>query len=264
MIVKWFLDDPDAPFGIHRLVKIGAIMGKKPGDWYGPATVSHVLAQALSDGFLDNPLLENIACYVAQDCTVYLEDVYKLCTEESSVRRDRSRNSSLTSNGSAFEVIEEQLRQELIADAKQNSNTLGGGSSNYGFSGYGNGGNGRADRFRGRSVFSSAKAASTCNLYDGLPSLGHCSSSASNATADSGISVDNHQQQLNKQRKKSNGSLASSNQANGQGDESNKFRGVVLLIPVRLGGEKFNPIYTECVKGNKRQHKLQTIYGYVR
>lgn len=30
--------------------------------------------------------------------------------------------------------------------------------------------------------------------------------------------------------------------------ESEKWRGIVLFIPVRLGGEKFNPVYTDCVK----------------
>ena len=45
LIVRLFCDQPDdqCPFSIHRLVRIGQEMGKKPGDWYGPNSVAHVL-----------------------------------------------------------------------------------------------------------------------------------------------------------------------------------------------------------------------------
>jgi cysteine protease ATG4 len=44
-IIKFFGDLPsdECPFSIHRLVQIGATSGKKPGDWYGPASVAYVL-----------------------------------------------------------------------------------------------------------------------------------------------------------------------------------------------------------------------------
>ena len=87
MIIKWFLDEPESPFSIHQLVKIGSAMGKKAGDWYGPATTAHVLTQALTEGFIENPILENVVSYVAQDCTVYINDIVKLCTENVSSRR---------------------------------------------------------------------------------------------------------------------------------------------------------------------------------
>lgn len=43
MIIKWFLDEPNSPFSLHNLVKMGTVMGRKPGDWYGPSTAVHVL-----------------------------------------------------------------------------------------------------------------------------------------------------------------------------------------------------------------------------
>lgn len=44
-IIKWFGDSSSksSPFSIHALVRLGEQLGKKPGDWYGPASVSYLL-----------------------------------------------------------------------------------------------------------------------------------------------------------------------------------------------------------------------------
>lgn len=44
-IIRWFGDSSSksSPFSIHTLVTLGQEAGKKPGDWYGPSSVSHLL-----------------------------------------------------------------------------------------------------------------------------------------------------------------------------------------------------------------------------
>ncbi|KAK1136765.1 hypothetical protein K0M31_001302 [Melipona bicolor] len=81
LIIKSFGDLPDSisPFSIHTLVSLGALWGKRAGDWYGPSSVAHLLSQAVEQAAKQHPVFSNLAVYVAQDCAVYLQDVKNVC-----------------------------------------------------------------------------------------------------------------------------------------------------------------------------------------
>lgn len=105
-IIKWFGDNNSkgSPFSIHALVELGLKIGKRPGDWYGPASVSILLrftilefvfffffcpylnlcfvvvvvyqfrdaVKAASSEIVD---FDNLVVYVAQDCTSNLNNL---------------------------------------------------------------------------------------------------------------------------------------------------------------------------------------------
>ncbi|XP_030564142.1 cysteine protease ATG4D isoform X1 [Drosophila novamexicana] len=81
-IIKWFGDSSskNSPFSIHALVRLGEQLGKKPGDWYGPASVSYLLKHALEHAAQENADFDNISVYVAKDCTIYMQDIEEQCS----------------------------------------------------------------------------------------------------------------------------------------------------------------------------------------
>lgn len=82
LIARWFGDKADAstPFSLHNLVQRGEESGKKAGDWYGPSSVAYILKDALEDASRLNQHLAELCIYVAQDCTIYMDDVTALCS----------------------------------------------------------------------------------------------------------------------------------------------------------------------------------------
>ncbi|XP_050313263.1 cysteine protease atg4da [Anthonomus grandis grandis] len=83
-IIKWFGDKPsrNSPLSLHSLVRIGEGLGKKPGDWYGPGLVAHLFLQAFKDASKDNFEFDEISVCVAQNCTVYIRDVFAECLSQ--------------------------------------------------------------------------------------------------------------------------------------------------------------------------------------
>ncbi|XP_058057851.1 cysteine protease ATG4D [Anopheles bellator] len=81
-VIRWFGDTSSktSPFSIHTLVALGKASGKKPGDWYGPGAVAHLLRQAVRLAAQEIADLDGINVYVAQDCAVYIQDIIDECT----------------------------------------------------------------------------------------------------------------------------------------------------------------------------------------
>uniref|UniRef100_V5GXN7 Cysteine protease n=1 Tax=Ixodes ricinus TaxID=34613 RepID=V5GXN7_IXORI len=82
LVARWFGDKADAstPFSLHNLVQRGRESGKKAGDWYGPSSVAYILKDALEDAAHRDQRLAQLCIYVAQDCTIYMDDVTALCS----------------------------------------------------------------------------------------------------------------------------------------------------------------------------------------
>jgi len=110
-ILSLFNDRPSksCPFGIHRLLEVAdqKLIGNpnlenltansssssynskfkqdntesasRVGSWFGPTSVCMLMKEALDQGADSSPLLASLKIYVAQDCTIYKQDVLDLC-----------------------------------------------------------------------------------------------------------------------------------------------------------------------------------------
>lgn len=91
-VVRWFGDRvaTASPFSLHRMVQTGLESGKRAGDWYGPSSAAYILKETLEEAAKQELLLADLCIYVAQDCTIYLEDVRRLCRDGGDGRPWRS------------------------------------------------------------------------------------------------------------------------------------------------------------------------------
>lgn len=79
-IIQLFGDflSPDSPLSIHNLVYLGQRHGKEPKDLYGPTLVAHLLKEAVDNA---REKFKQLRLYVANDCVVYLSDIFQTNTE---------------------------------------------------------------------------------------------------------------------------------------------------------------------------------------
>uniref|UniRef100_A0A336L0T6 Cysteine protease n=1 Tax=Culicoides sonorensis TaxID=179676 RepID=A0A336L0T6_CULSO len=106
-IIRWFGDvkSKNCPFSIHNLVQIGKEIGKKPGDWYGPNSVAHVIRTAMKKASLEIADLENLNVYVAKDCAVYLQDIYDECIVNEKLAKAPWKKEEDTSQGTHWKSL---------------------------------------------------------------------------------------------------------------------------------------------------------------
>jgi len=180
-IIKLFSeseDSIDAPFSIQNLVQLSHGVGRGAGNWFGPATAAYLVQMAWLN-YLQNPVegvLDDLAIYVAQDCTVYKQDVLTICTGQSQYTREVE----------GFALVEspsESHDRFVAGEPEQTSEQfLTSDSANLDYS------------------FSEEVGEETCWT---LP------------TQKSAV--------------------------------KNDWKSVVILVPIRVGGEKLNPVYSSCL-----------------
>lgn len=166
-IIRWFGDTSSrtSPFSIHTLVALGKESGKKPGDWYGPGSVAHLLRQAVKLAAQEISDLDGINVYVAQDCAVYIQDIIDECTVST-----------------APTVAPWQKKLTSASSSPSSSSSPG---------------------------TSTTTSTINANVNDAGPS---------------------------------------SAAANSASREPSHWKSLILLVPLRLGTEKLNPIYSDCLK----------------
>ncbi|XP_071953206.1 cysteine protease ATG4D-like isoform X2 [Antedon mediterranea] len=245
-IIRWFGDQPSemSPFSVHRLVDIGQTSGKKAGDWYGPASVAHILKEAVDIAPELHPLLEQICIYVGQDCTVYKQDVIDICTsrQKSSLQPvyqvpTANKKSTKDENGRSKTTSHKTASQQM---------------HNKNFTNYND-----------RNVYK--------KHHNELYKLqNHNVSYSDGASSSRSHSTENNQ---NGSGHYNNGDLECDSAIESSNDleEVAPWTAVVLLVPVRLGGEVVNPIYLRGIQslftmenclgiiGGKPKHSLYFV-----
>ena len=75
-----FYNEDTSPLSIQNIMTTAKeTMNRKPGDWFGPTTVSHLLKKTFDKYTNNHSVLKNLKIYVAKDSTVYKGDIYAMC-----------------------------------------------------------------------------------------------------------------------------------------------------------------------------------------
>ena len=261
--------------------------------------------------------------YVAQDCTIYLKDLIKLCTRFnqpskykslSALKKDKTnynnhhtlnnsifsanngqhsylkskklKRSSLKSLGSSIDLAStdqlnnattaSNLKQKKSAD-KDKKKSLS-SSTESGQTSRNNSVNQSIDDVFTNSISSplntieAGKSCSSFNLGDAIhlrSNLKDKNNLSTNCSTTSSSSSSTRSTKSATSNRHSIGSTLLNDLK--KSSKKSKWKSVILLIPLRLGGEKFNSIYTNCVKrlfksphcigliGGKPKHSLYFV-----
>ena len=78
-ILEYFLDIPNivSYFSIHNIIQIGLKYNMKPGDWYGPETISYVLRDLVNSN-----ILIDLSIYVSFNSMIIKKDIMEICKKK--------------------------------------------------------------------------------------------------------------------------------------------------------------------------------------
>jgi len=210
-IIQLFSDTSDtksSPLSIHHLVSLGQAAGKKAGDWFGPHSVAHLLAGAVRQAARGDGrgLLDGVVVTVAQDCTIYKQDIEDLCNPEIVVESN-NKDSDVAEDFSVLEIAPNSINRSVNFEQEE--------TSQY------------------------------------------------SLTQD--VVIDGETWCLEQESKFFPQGVENAEQS------VDNWKSLIILIPVRLGSDSFNPIYSSCVKnlltlescigiiGGKPKHSLYFI-----
>ena len=226
---------------IHRLASLAQeTLGRTPGDWFGPAAAAHLVKEAVETSY--HALLEDICVYVAQDCTVYKEDVVDLCQKKSGEvkNRRRRRNQRPDEDFSIVEHPTEYTGSLITTEAANGSARL------------------------------------TSSTLDGVPYLDDSaidardfqmlSDGTEHYSLNHPISIDGSQWITEGLAGSPASGGAISRQASVEAKakppaDSRSWTPVLLLIPMRLGFDKLNPCYVDSLKAIRASENCMGVLG---
>ncbi|CAL4122888.1 unnamed protein product, partial [Meganyctiphanes norvegica] len=245
-VVRWFGDSPSSfcPLSLHNLVHFGQKLGKCAGDWYGPASVAYIFKEAVEMGSRYIPELQRVSVYVAQDCAVYIQDVLDL----------GSVSECVCNKGNLSHILKET---QLY---KKQCSFNGAKVKKYKGPRVSKGGNLAHFRAREMSKTMPKDPQSPEINIDGRngQKLGDMVRTISNDISESEVNsivtfpenekFERLQSSSNSKRVKLKNTLDYASRSNNEECSiCNNWRSVVIMVPVRLGGEGLNPIYAQCI-----------------
>lgn len=249
-IIQWFGDCPlpQCPLSLHNLVHLGNRLGKKAGDWYGPASVAYIFKEAIEMGSKYIPDLKRICVYVAQDCAVYIQDVLDLTT-----------SNCICNNGSLIKLSEEsRVKEKSTSEYLEQINTSAltphfpeaSGLLENGSCGV------TDDRVCVLGVTNKNYTDSSKDLSKRTVSQNssvNLSDKTRRNDVDSNLLFVNMVQK-NPENPKTASESVDNTRGVAKGGETfvqcpkcDNWKSVIIMVPVRLGGESLNPIYGSSV-----------------
>ncbi|XP_059099241.1 cysteine protease ATG4D-like [Tigriopus californicus] len=241
-LIRLFGDTPQvstAPISIHNLMALAQKNFKRqPGDWFGPATTAYLLQEAVHQS--SHPLLLDITIYVATDCTVFKGDVRDLCERRAQNRYNFNHEAQIKADTpEEFSILEHPLEYagSCVSEAKS--------------------GNAQSQIF--------------CGVVDGVPYFSDVprnrnsdvmeakdfqmlSDGTEHYALNQDVSIEGSQWVM--EGPSQNAKHTESQPSKKVVDESARkwsledqdWNPVLLLIPVRIGTDKINPMYVATLK----------------